>query len=513
MRSGIFALLLATALFSACKGNMHNNYHYPKPPFSNAVHLRPNIGLDMATVQGFTLAPVKLPAATAPQYAPMSGDCITSNGSTQGTQTAGCINLYALSTTGVIPVVLFDVAQQPHNNSGPSGTTGSTGPNCCNNNGGQSIVPQTIYNVGKFVLFVYPNPLQTDAGLCGMVILRKSDGALFCSKDGIVSCGTMSGCMGATSMDRLVQAAADIDIVYAMRMDQALLRFDFSNPASAVATVLIDQSDGMVGPFNVSAGGDALVSFSTTNSNIADLRYYKHTNGFSTLQALSTQGSGGPNGGALCTFAGPGTANTDFFAVTPSYNSWNNTANQLPPSLSARVLRIRMDPATQQVTYTTYAADPGSTWNQNPGAWCGSSYQGNTSDRHFIFWLGPNSIPVLFEAVNPSGVPVAHTITGFSNVTRMFTCSSQVVLAGRNPAGNDIIVRYDPVTTGTQTVLSSSDYTISQVDVSDGCDITFGGRRSSDNSRIIGNIPAGSTNVSVYTNALDGDVKQLVRIR
>ena len=494
MRTGRLSLVLVAvvSLATACKGNDHRRAMF-QPKQTNNVHvkLRLNIGLDMSKVQGFTLAPVKASSQAAPAYAPMSADCRAASAGATGTQTTGCINLFALTTTGVAPVALFDVPQQTD----PAAPTGTSSPT--NAATSASLVPEAIFNAGKLVLFVLHDAPSIDGLQCGMVILRKSDGALFCSKDAIGDCGPdISTCQA----DRILQAATDVDIIYAMRMDGSLVRFDFSNPASATATVLVDQTDGMIGPFFANAGGDALVQVAA--SNLTELRYYKRTNGFSKLPGLTTSGGGAL--GKLCTFAGPGTANTDFYVVTPPYNGTAVSAG-----LSSQVLKVSLDPMSQQPTYTTYASDPGNTWGLQPGMCAG--YGGNTAGRHLILMTNGNSF--LFEAYNPQGVPVSHPLSGFANVNRMFSCQSQVVLAGTDASGNEIVVRYDPVTTGTQTVLSSTDYTITQVDVAPNCDITFGGRRMADNARILGNIPAGTTTVNVYTNALGGDVKQLVRIR
>jgi hypothetical protein len=211
-------------------------------------------------------------------------------------------------------------------------------------------------------------------------------------------------------------------------------------------------------------------------------------------------------------FPGLGTDAASLYFITPG-NGMNGVSN-LPADLQNNVVRVGL--ANGAVTTSTYAHDATGGLSFN---FCNmGSTQASTADRHFINFPRNNGTPTpieneFTEVYNPAGVPFRHTATELKSITRLYGCDKQLILRGRDPAGNDVISRYYPEAGTSAVVVGSQDYTITAVAVSDSCDVTFGGRRASDNSRILGNIPSDSNVVTVYSNNLPGDIKQLVRIR
>lgn len=347
--------------------------------------------------------------------------------------------------------------------------------------------PVAVRNVGKFVLFVMGHPIGTDVGLCGTIVLRKSDGALFCSKEKLDFSD--------------LKAAPSGDLFYGISriIPHPLVRLDFSNPVSLVTTVLLDFSDGnLYNGFTVNRDGDVMLGLNGPGS--VDTRVYKRAGGYTIVKPFTL---------SLFMFTGLGEDNSNFYLITPSPSTGNG--DPLPANLWDSIFRISLTSAGD-ATYTTYA-NPGSMYSTTALSLSMPNFgmsQASTADRHFILFKPDGNI--ISEVYNAAGTTQTHQIAGFSAINALYGCNTQLIVRGRSSDGNDTIARLDPVTTGTEVVIDSRLYSITTVVVSETCEISFGGRRLSDNARILGNIPADSKTVTVYTNALDSDVKQLVRI-
>lgn len=477
-----FGTVVLTVLMALAACDNHDDD--PNSVRAGGFTLKKNIGLDMATVAGFTL----VPAASAGQ-APRTFEA-QDGGSGCSSGPDGCLDLYALTSTGAVVAVSL-IEDTLHGPNGPDWVP----------------LPSSIYDTKNFVLFVYSHGSLNISGLnrsCGMVALQKSTGDLFCSDDSVQNCPMSEWC-NAIATEKMVQHGDDPNVLFTIANipnSSAFTKLDFSDPVSAVATRLLEgNSEAITTNFVVNAAGDALVTLMPNGTNFHDLRIYRAQGGFKNLKQFS---------GQLCTFAGPGTDAASFYVVTPPANMMT-----LPdPAFSNQIWRVSLT-ASGDVTMTSYAPAAAAGLSLQP---CWQVSQAATRDRHFIAFFSSGQGPTeaaknqFAEVVNAAASPKNHTIVTMSAITRLYACENELFLKGRDVSGNDQIVRYYPDAETYETVVASDEYTVANVAVSKQCELTFSGRRAADNARIIGNVPAGSGEVTIVTKELSGDVKQIVRI-
>src|SRR5262249_18003246 len=96
------------------------------------------------------------------------------------------------------------------------------------------------------------------------------------------------------------------------------------------------------------------------------------------------------------------------------------------------------------------------------------------------------------EVVNPARVPVRHDVPGVDHLHSLYAFNTGIVIWAQASSNNDILVSWDSASDTYITLLGAGTYVIGTNGVSVGPlgDVTFSGRRMSDNSRILGNIPA-----------------------
>jgi hypothetical protein len=264
---------------------------------------------------------------------------------------------------------------------------------------------------------------------------------------------------------KLFESDASGDLIYMHNCRSALGRLDFSNPASPSFSWLTDvTSEGNVLAFVVNSNGDAIVGASRTGS-ISDqvIRVYLRAGGF--LNISSSAGS--------CFTTGLG-ADGGF---------------------------------TDSVVFNEPVDPPGHLAILHEG--CHSIAKTDTA----IFFGAKTPVPSNYFVELASGPTlVKHTVSALQKVTRIYGYRGGVIVQGQDAQGNSGLVRYAGSPPTFTALLTPGQYVISHVSVAPTGEITFAGRRASDNARILGNIPADGSTVTVIPQKFAGDVQQLIRL-
>jgi hypothetical protein len=421
--------LVLTCAATACGDDgSHNN-----GGGSSQTQLKPHLGIDLAHVIGFAVADTP-----SPRIGPADVDAGTCNPST----------LYAVEDSGAL--VVTTVTETVID--GDAGTTE------CNT----SMVTERATNVidtSKYVVIDY-FPFQLgggDAGMttCGGVILRKSDGALYCLPD-----SAMDVQADATGEGLLIAGGMGDASTLLTRLDMA------ATPPTA--TPVIDATQNARFPlFDANSDGDALVPFSMTGPPTA-LRVYKVGGGLQNVLAM----------GEDCQW----TQSHDFFYA------YHDTTMTNPPLdvyqlarqgdgtfASSKVgslttlpfCRIALDTATQ-----TYA------WNWGSGG---------AAQNEIVELRGGTAGTV-------------HLVPGMTKIVDAIGSGNAIFVQGTDTAGNGIIVREDVPAFTPTTLLPAGDFSLTAISVSKTGELTFAGLRNSDAAHVVGNVAAGASTYTILSS-------------
>jgi hypothetical protein len=412
--------------------------------------MRANLGIDFSQVKGFVLAPSSAHA----------GHMLVGR---QGTGTTPPNDLFALNADGSLTVV--SVVED-----GDGGSSTST----------STAHPLAIYDTVKYTLFRYEN-VRFQGNACMTVAARKSDAALFC----------INAWVDENSPDGIYFNAADSDAggdqVYLFNGRDGIFQLDFANTPATLSTIFDGKTDGKPVAMAVNADGDLLLSFMTSDSGPKQARLYKAAGGQVNVSGTEigclTEGLDGDAANFYYTAANPNatakvqkrTKATDF-AETTYYDDSAGTIG-IPGCFGANVMVKR-----NGIIYVTKKA--------------------TVSGGPFNYFV---------ELVN-GATPIRHDVPGVQSLKGIFGYDGGLVLHATYANGDDSLIRFEVPSLNQTTILAPGAYSITKVGVSPSGEVTFGGRDLSNNARILGNIAAGTSTVTVVPQDFAGDVQQIQRI-
>ena len=407
--------------------------------------LKANIGVDMANVAGFVVAP---------PTDPVSSHLVRLTAQPQN-------ELYALGTDGTLTVV--SVAEQP--DGGQSSTT-------------TEVEPLGVFNTSGYVFLAY-NGVTHGSDTCNFVLLRKSDGALYCLAGVPLYQPPM---VPFSFVQNWVQTDSTGTIVWMnYAPDGAIVRVDLTNPSQLTVTQ-VAQTNTAAGTQSVNAAGDDLIA--GLSGSLPFLRVLLPSGGFQNITASHN---------VSCLVAGASTNPNDFY-----YS--DNTSWEFEPSL----MKLTWS-ASNSFTSTAITGSTGTMINCTAGV--------ARTSGHVLFSDAQNTN----TATNAqfldlsNDVPTLESAAPLATAQMMAACGTTAFIVGTDAAGNGGIVAYDPATATVSTLLTPGDYSLSAMDVSTSCEVTFYGQRASDGAFILGNVPAGGGSVSVIATGLP-TVTQIQRI-
>ena len=308
-----------------------------------------------------------------------------------------------------------------------------------------SVTPKAIYDTPKYVLFSFDS-LSIGGGDCRSVILRKSDGALYCGFGGSPSLLPGNAYVDSDGADRLFVNVGPGG------MTAGLVRFDMTGGMPQAMSVS-DSADN----FTVNHDADTLltIAFSTPRAT----RIVKGNGGLQNLVADSSS------------LQWLDSAGHDFFYVSSAVHraarqgdgSYVDTViGSFPPGASANRLAL----VTPTVAYG-YA-------------------------------LGPTASNALIELNGPT-FGMTHPVGALNAITDARGAGSSIFVQGTDAAGNGGIVRVDVPAFTQTTILRPGDFTLSAISVSKTGELTFAGLRNSDGKHVLGNVAVGASTYTILS--------------
>jgi hypothetical protein len=390
----------------------------------SAPALKPNIGLDLSHIVGFAIsAPIarRIWSASAP------------DGAT--TQT-----LYAIDDKGnlvVTTVTTFD----------PNMSTTTT----------SSEQPLGMWNTTKYVLFAYSGVMTAgpQGVQCPGVLLRKSDGALFCYTESLEASQAIVGDDGSG------------DILYVVT-NAGLVRIDAADTPRA--TVLLDAMAAGEAPTSLNVNLDADALAVVNRPMMPGLRIYKQGGG---LQNITTETT-------MCRW----TQDHDFFYAVTS------TA---VPGGGFQVVHLARQ------TDGSFTAMPLAPVGPETSGMYPCHIALLTVDHAYGYWplVNAGTTNAIMELVGNAGA--MHPVPGVDIIIDAKGFGSSIFVEGKDSAGNGTIVRVDvPAFTAT-TLLPAGDFTLTAMSLSAAGEVTFAATRNADNAHVIGNVAAGASTYTIVS--------------
>jgi hypothetical protein len=451
-------------------GNCNNNC--PNGNCNNGgVTLKQNLGLNMANVAGFVIAERGSVATRA-----LSTDAADAG--------SGGPALYAVNNDGTMTIVTVT--------EGPDGGTSQQS---------QMIQPVAVFNTLKYVFLAYwgiylPSTSGQGQGTpCGLVALRKSDSALYCIPVPQLDSGSISW-LGPSAANLLQTDATGYIVWYGFN---GLFRMDLTDPKNPTLSEPLGSSMGFGGNQAVNADGDDLIA---------------SVGGAQVFTRVMLAGGGFYNAsaqGSTCLMAGMQANPNDFYFATN--NSTGGGCDQNP------FVKLTKTSATTFTNTTLGSVVQSFVSNART---CGLGIA-RTSNRLF---MGNAAVCKTYPNPNPDGgvtvnkptfvelsgdALIEHTVEAFATVTLITGCETTVFILGTDDLGNGGIVSYNVADSTFKTLLAPGAYALTKMDVSKTCEVTFYGQRAADGAYILGNIPAGSTQVTVIATGFP-TVTQIQRI-
>jgi hypothetical protein len=355
------------------------------------------------------------------------------------------------------------------------------------------VQPRGVVDTPSYLFFMYEG-VQYKGTPCSLIPVRKSDGVMFC-----VNMQMHCGDEGLCPNNRL-EATADGKFIYALLQGDKLSRLELNGIAdSKQIEISSAASGGLVSHILADNAGNVLatVSKDQQSSQTSDVRYYKAAGGFTNL-ARGLQNPG--------LFRGPGDGNTFYWLKT----DWDGFGMGSPSVLSR--VDTAADPATSAVVFTD-GSDLMSIANQYGGFGTAVTASGTYVIRQSAGGMGGGGAAnTIVEILNPAETPRLIPTYGFAEINSLRGCAEHLIVAGVDTQGNDVIQRVYPSVPTFETLAATKDFVISKFAVDSACRITFGGRRASDNARIVGQIDPGQDEVKVVAKDLSADVTQILAI-
>ena len=383
-------------------------------------------------------------------------------------------NLYSLNNDGSLSVVAVTAGDQGKTSSMTS-----------------SVSPDAIFDTLKFTFFQYTG-VTYQGKTCSLVAARKTDSALFCIEQ-----KPFNNCGGAPNYWSMLSSDSTGNLIY-LGTGNGFYRIDFTDASNPVQTTLVNySSDGTVCGWTANSSGDVLANLDTpaTRPQVDTLRIYRRSGGF---QAIANVEGG-------CVVNGVGADDVNFYYTKASTTSGGG---------------VIVRKLTQGTTFadTAYYDDGSKTIGIGScGIGRGSRVSVGslikTSDK--IFMANDSASAFFIELINGS-TPVKRTVADFStgSVSSIFPYSGGMVILGVNSTSATGLVRYETTGPVFTTLLAPGTYAVTKVSVGTSGEVTFAGQRASDGVRVIGTIPAppAAVSVTIVTQALSGDITQILRI-
>ncbi len=419
MKRGFCALLILTF---ACDNNGGNS----------APQLKSNIGIDMGTVKGFVLATPSSPG--------------------RQTGNPGQVT-YAINADNSLTRI--------------SVTTDDEGNSSSNS---MSYTPHAIFDTPKFVLFAFQDlKLAAPQGpdyTCQTVVLRRDDGALFCSP--------------RRSQGGRVVTDGGGDLLFLQNVS-TIEKIDMSDPSNPFESNVIENtSQTQVRALAVNERGDAFAAFSEMGDRA---RVFKREGG---LQNISTSY-------IECI--------TRDLASEPESFLYIARAND---GAELHRLARQADGSYEDTSLATVMPQ-----TAGSGGSCTPALRNAT---RVIALVTTQQAGALVELVGPNGTMQAIPISSLPGITQAFADGERVFVLGTDAAGNSGVVRYTP-SSGEQTVLlAPGDYTLSSIALTPGGELGFAGLRNSDGKRVLGAVPASGGAAAIWSETAP-EISTLVRLR
>ena len=431
--------LMAAAAFVGCGDHGNNNDGGGGSGGSGGgtTSLKPTIGLDLSHIVGFAIS-------GGPPVRPAWPDQAMDGGVTSSAST-----LYAIDDQGNLVVTHVTTF------SGDGSFDGGTFDLSTVTTFAQE-KPAAVHDTPKYVLFGFFGlrvSVNGDGGYvdtdCSGVIMRKSDGALFCYASGLNSAG-----FDDLSTDRVESNGGDLLFVE----DGGMSRVDMS-AATPQATKIVDSG---VSDYTVNTDGDALASL--TDNTAKALRVIKANGGLQNLLADK----------AIIQWLGP--SGHDFYYVTYDQNS-------MP------IWHVSL--ATRQSDGSYVVSDQGMFSQPSQGLTLALATANNAYGT-----LGNSNLIMELLGANQG---MTHAVSALNGIVAALGVGSSIFVQGTDAAGNGGIVRVDVPAFTQTTILAPGDFTVSAISVSKTGELTFAGLRNSDGSHIVGNVAAGASTYTILS--------------
>lgn len=340
--------------------------------------LKPNLGVDLANVSGFVIAPVTFQNSAA-SFAEEVID-----------------QLFTLNADGSLTIVTV--------------VTTVDGDGTHSNTTTQRARPRHVFDSPKYLLIAYDN-VRYQGQECFSVAVRKADAALFCVPL-IVHPPDLQGQYSPT-----VAADASGDVLTVDAFER-LVTLDFSAAAGPTQTVIADtMSDGFVRATVTNPDGDIAVELSP-NAQGSNTRVYRKSGGFMSF---------GMNGDCLTT--GVGADATSFYVTRrESGGIWFELFKLTKTGTMFAETKIYSD--TNRAVDIPSCQLGGSMARSASSIYVPSDGQGQGPRNFFV------------ELVNPTGQPVRHDVPAMTTVDSLYGYDAGLVVLGADGNGNSILQRW-----------------------------------------------------------------------
>ena len=406
--------------------------------------LKSNIGLDVAHIVGFAVG------SGGPAASRRLGTSGAWSDDADGGTSISTAHLYAIDDQGNLTVTTVLTTDN-----GDGGTSMTTSMND---------VPSAIYDTPLYVLFTYDNLYVSDATSMSQkschVLMRKSDGALFCLTNG-------AG-MPPIRIDQVTANASGDTIVLGAR--QTLVRVDVSGAAPQMTSLLDSSGTQGLSAMTANAAGDILLGFDSTNpmAPSSGERVIKKNGGLQNVSATE----------ALCQWR-VSAASNDFYYLLQSFPNQQNTQNVVQQTRQGDGSYVAAN-----LTTTTAGVSGG----------CRVALASPTYAWGTLNMSGSSS--ALVDMFDPG---TAHPIAGVATIANLAASGSSLFVQGNDSVGNGTIVRVDVPSLTPTTILPAGDFSLTAISLSQAGDLSFAGLRNSDGAQIIGNVPAGTTTFTIVS--------------
>jgi hypothetical protein len=344
----------------------------------------------------------------------------------------------------------------------------------------------------------------SDANKCPVLVLQKSDGKIYCLNlppwcEDFSNCGDAHG-------NSSIQANGTGEIIYMQDENWHLYKVTLTDPANISILKLTDRTtDGAIQSLIVNTAGDAYVDI-YAGVDFHDLQRIYTANGTTKndFQAL-------PDQFLNCTLNGPASLLNDdhFYFTDESYVLKKYTKQVNGSFLRSEVYRN-----------ANWATNP---LNASSGRNCLKTVKvGNYAFQLPTFNTTDNPTPnFLTEVLNPEVVqqtgakaPRKITFPDTTKILDMAACNAGLFVLAKDGADKDLIVKYamptpeeTTISTGTQTVVLSaaSNYAVSHMSVSTGCEVEFIGTHAISGNKVIASIGANAASPTVKKTLSSGN--------